>query len=173
MKRLLLLTCILAIAIAFPGITAFGQSWTLQTSGTTLHLSSLKVVDSKVVWASGQRGTVLRTVDGGSTWQVKTPTDLGYDNWSIEALDSTTAWVYGSGVGAKIWKTTNGGTSWAEQYSDVQGFGDGIKFFDANNGIALGDPFPSNPTKFVILTTTNGGTTWTPIANPPPADSAQ
>jgi photosystem II stability/assembly factor-like uncharacterized protein len=174
-RRLLLLTCILAVAVGFPAITAFGQPWTQQTSGTAWHLWSLKVVDSKVVWASGGAGTVLRTVDGGTTWQVRTATDLIYDNYSIEALDSITAWVYGSwfGAGAKIWKTANGGTSWTEQYSDAQGFGDGIRFFDANNGIALGDPLPSNPSRFVILTTTNGGTTWSPIANSPPADSVQ
>ena len=177
MKRLLLIACVFALVICMLGGTAMAQ-WTKQTSPTTQILRGLKVVDSKVVWASGMLGSVVRTVDGGANWQLKTAPDATYDNYEIEALDSTTAWIYGTddatSAASKIWKTTNGGTSWVEQFADPKGYGDGIRFFDANNGIALGDPNAGSMTRFVVLTTTNGGTTWNPLpfASAPVADSA-
>ena len=37
-------------------------------SGTTALLQAVSPVDEAVVWASGHRGTVLRSTDGGATW---------------------------------------------------------------------------------------------------------
>jgi photosystem II stability/assembly factor-like uncharacterized protein len=179
MKRLLLLLAISTMIIGLLGSLCMAQSpWTKQTSGTTQTLRSLKVVSNQVVWAGGLLGVVLRTVDGGTTWQTKTNPGATYDIYEIEAVDSLTAWAFGTddatSLGAKIWKTTNGGTSWTEQYSNVNTFGDGIRFFDANSGIAIGDPEPATKSKFLVLTTTNGGTTWTQVAGAsiPPVDSA-
>jgi photosystem II stability/assembly factor-like uncharacterized protein len=179
MKRLLLLFAISAMIFGLVGSLCMAQSpWTKQTSGTTQILRGLKVVSDKVVWASGMLGVVLRTVDGGATWQTKANPGATFDVYEIEALDSLTAWAFGTddatSLGAKIWKTTNGGTSWTEQYSNVNTFGDGIRFFDSNNGIAIGDPEPATKSKFLVLTTTNGGTTWTQVAGAsiPPVDSA-
>jgi photosystem II stability/assembly factor-like uncharacterized protein len=177
MKRLLLVVCIIALAVGILTATAAAQPWTKQTSPATQIMRGLKVVNAQVVWATGYLGEVVRTVDGGTTWALKTPTDATMDNYAIEALDSSTAWIYGTddatSVGCRIWKTTNGGTSWVQQYTDNEGFGDAIKFYDANNGIAIGDPFLATPTKFQIMTTTNGGTTWTPLSNPPLAEGGE
>ena len=38
--------------------------WQIVPSTTTMQLRGLSVVDSKVAWASGMQGTVLKTVDG-------------------------------------------------------------------------------------------------------------
>src|SRR4051794_32662400 len=43
--------------------SAHAQSWHPEPSGTSAELRGLSVVDTKVAWASGTRGTVLRTVD--------------------------------------------------------------------------------------------------------------
>src|SRR5690349_4016933 len=42
---------------------------TEQTSGTTQLIQAVHAVSARVVWASGHGGVVLRTRDGGSTWQ--------------------------------------------------------------------------------------------------------
>src|SRR5688500_6206755 len=42
---------------------------TSQQSGTTALLQAISPVDPRVVWASGHRGTWVRTVDGGATWE--------------------------------------------------------------------------------------------------------
>jgi hypothetical protein len=41
--------------------------WTPQTSGTRARLRGLCVVDRKVVWASGNSGIVVITINGGTT----------------------------------------------------------------------------------------------------------
>src|SRR5262245_29228225 len=47
-----------------------GPTLTPQVSGTTRRLDSVSVVNERVVWASGRNGTVVRTLDGGETWEV-------------------------------------------------------------------------------------------------------
>ncbi|MFN3694220.1 MAG: T9SS type A sorting domain-containing protein, partial [Ignavibacterium sp.] len=148
-----------------------------QTSGTTVRLRQLKAVNDNVVWACGASGVVLRTINGGNTWEVKTPTNSAVTNYSIEALDSLTAWVTGTVGGSAdftIWKTTDGGMTWTAQYNNPAGFSDGIRFFNANEGVCYADPDPWPSTYWEILVTTNGGNTWTrvPASNIPPADSA-
>src|SRR4051794_22503429 len=43
-------------------------SWTPQSSGVTVRLRGVSAVDDRVAWASGDKGTFLRTIDGGKTW---------------------------------------------------------------------------------------------------------
>jgi hypothetical protein len=62
-----------------------------------------------------------------------------------------------------ILKTTNGGTSWASQNLGPSSIGGtitllSIKFFNTNNGIALG----FDALRGIYFTTNNGGTTWIP-----------
>jgi photosystem II stability/assembly factor-like uncharacterized protein len=133
--------------------------WQAQTSGVLANLNSIKAVDDNVVWVSGD-STILRTVNGGTTW-AKRPFPLsGFTVYNIEALDSSTAWAAitgASGLDFRIMKTTDGGSTWVQQFQAAKSFGDAIRFYDAQNGIAYGDP---DPGYFVVVTTTNGGTTW-------------
>lgn len=41
----------------------------VQQSGVTALLQSVSAVDAETVWAGGARGTILRTIDGGTTWE--------------------------------------------------------------------------------------------------------
>ena len=45
------------------------RSWTPQTSGVNARLRGVSAVSDRVAWASGANGTILRTTDGGETWQ--------------------------------------------------------------------------------------------------------
>ena len=45
------------------------MEWESQDSGVSVNLRGLSVVSSNVAWASGVNGTVVRTRDGGKTWQ--------------------------------------------------------------------------------------------------------
>ena len=47
------------------------SSWVLQTSPVTERLRGVSAVGEKVAWASGNKGTVVRTVDGGATWTAR------------------------------------------------------------------------------------------------------
>ena len=70
--------------------TAFAQSWRPEPSGTTAELRGLSVVSDKVAWASGAKGTVLRTVDGVH-WQALQVAQARYDRGISTYLDVTDA----------------------------------------------------------------------------------
>jgi len=115
MKRLLEIS-FLFLLFSF----AVNAQWIQQNSGTTATLHSVKAVDNNIIWATGDYGLVLNTTDGGTTWNIKTPTQTSYDNFGITAFDINTAIVIGSiwptRTYAKIWKTTDSGnTCWAPE----------------------------------------------------------
>lgn len=141
------------------------QRWTPQASSTMAELRGLHVVSDAVVWASGQFGTVVRTVNGGATWTADTvPGAAGLDFRDIHAIDERTAWVLAAGSGDKsrIYRTTDGGATWTLQFTNPrpQGFYDCLDFWDETHGIAMSDPVDG---KFVILRT-DDGVTWTELS---------
>lgn len=147
--------------------------WTAQEGRTDARLRGLSVVDSRVAWASGSKGTILRTTDGGRTWQNRTvPGGADLDFRDIHAFDDRTAYVLSIGEGEKsrISKTVDGGATWTLQHVNrsPKGFLDAIAFLDVGHGLALGDPVAG---RYVILATDDGGTTWkpTPIEGMPSA----
>ncbi|QDV35660.1 WD40/YVTN/BNR-like repeat-containing protein [Tautonia plasticadhaerens] len=139
--------------------------WEPQAGATRGRLRGLSVLSRDVAWASGSEGTVLRTTDGGRTWTPRpVPGVPGLDFRDIEAVDADTAYLLSIGEGeqSRIYRTTDGGGSWGLQYTnrDPSGFLDAIAFWDAEHGLALGDPVDG---RFSILTTGDGGLTWEPI----------
>ena len=175
MKRSLLSSILVLSLVVLSAAEIFSQ-WVPQTSGITTRLRNIKAVNDNVLWACGNSGVVLKTTDGGTTWAAVTSPNAGSTMYTIDAFDATTAWVTGTVGGTadvSIWKTTDGGASWVSQYNNPSGFGDGLKMFDANNGVYFGDPDPVGSSNWEILTTSNGGTNWNrvPAGNYPPADS--
>jgi photosystem II stability/assembly factor-like uncharacterized protein len=146
--------------------------WTVQTSGVNQRLRGVSAVSEQVAWASGAGSTVLRTVDGGLTWQRFIITSDTLDFRDVDAIDAQTAYVMsiGNGPASRIYKTTDGGVTWKVQFrnKDEKAFLDAMSFWDANHGVAFGD---SVDKQFYILTTADGGRTWSrvPTTNLPPA----
>jgi photosystem II stability/assembly factor-like uncharacterized protein len=145
--------------------------WITQETPTTLSLYSVRAVNHSVAWACGGTGSgteavVLRTTDGGDIWASVTSNLPAVDLYCLDAVDADHAWV-GTATG-QIYATTDGGSSWEQQpYGGVQsGFIDGIRFFDPQRGYALGDP-PAGSSRFIVLRTTDGGSTWNHISNEP------
>ena len=135
-------------------------TWVVQKSGVEASLRGVSAVDEKTAWASGSKGTVLRTIDGGEKWTaVMVPGAESLDFRDIEAFSAETAIVMSSGRPAKIFRTTDGGGTWEERYSnDEPGiFLDAMAFFDDSRGLAGGDPMGG---RFVLLATADGGKTW-------------
>ena len=145
--------------------------WTIQTSGVTARLRGVSAVSERVAWASGAGSTVLRTVDGGSTWQKLTVTTEVLDFRDVDAVDTQTAYVLsiGNGPASRIYKTTDAGKSWTLQFKneDEKAFLDAMSFWDANHGIVFGDSVDG---QLYIMTTADGGRVWSRV---PPASLPQ
>src|SRR5689334_13662806 len=92
--------------------------WTIQNSGVTARLRGVSAVSERVAWASGSGSTVLRTVDGGLTWQNLTVTTDTLDFRDIDAVDAQTAYLLaaGNGPASRIYKTTDAGKTWIMQF---------------------------------------------------------
>jgi photosystem II stability/assembly factor-like uncharacterized protein len=150
-----------ALAFAAFAWVAAGQAWKPLTSGATVSLRGISAVNENVAWASGAKGTFLKTTDGGRTWAVQTmPGAADLDFRDVEALDERTVYLLSSGAGplSRIYKTSNGGESWALLHTnlDPKGFLDCMAFWDETHGIVVGDPAGG---RFTILTTSDG-VTW-------------
>jgi photosystem II stability/assembly factor-like uncharacterized protein len=148
-------------------------TWTVQSSGVTSQLRGVRVIDQNVAWAAGAGGTVIRTTNGGTSWQSVGGGAIGSnDIYTMDAVSATTAFVSTTpSTTTFIYRTTDGGSSWQQVYSLAGGFMDGIRMADAVNGIAVGDPVGS-PLKWVVLQTSDGGATWTRIATEPTPNSS-
>lgn len=100
-------------------------------------------------------GTFLRTTDGGNNWIAKMAAGIFF------FVDNNNGWAYaGSGqMGSDppfiIYKSTNAGESWTEQFRDYSpGQFSAIRFTDLNNGWIVGK-------NGKVLKTNNGGSNWT------------
>jgi photosystem II stability/assembly factor-like uncharacterized protein len=112
--------------------------------------------------ASGANGTILRTTDGGLTWQPRpVPGAEKLDFRDIDALSEHVAYALSIGPGetSRIYKTLDGGGRWELQFAntDPKVFLDAMAFRDANRGVAFSDSVDG---RFVILTTADGGRAW-------------
>ena len=168
MSRLLLAATLLAGVAAQPPST-----WITQPSPVSERLRGVSAVSDTVAWASGNKGTVVRTVDGGATWnRVAVPDAESLDFRDVEAFGADTAYLLAIGPGdrSRIYKTGDGGGTWALQFTnpDARAFYDAMAFWDAKTGIAVGDPVDG---RFTIIRTVDGGRTWKPVpaANIPEA----
>jgi photosystem II stability/assembly factor-like uncharacterized protein len=166
--RKTVLSLMLASLATFTSTGALAQSsWHAEHSGTSAELRGLSVVSTSVAWASGARGTVLRTTDGAH-WQVIAVPDADkLDFRDIHAFDASNAIIMSAGPGpaSRLYRTSDGGISWRLLATNqfAEGFWDSIAFWDADHGIVFGDPVGG---AFQVYLTSDGGATWTPVSDP-------
>jgi len=159
-------------------------STTSSTSGTSatgggvgaVRFRGVSAVSDSVVWASGTKGTIVRTADGGRTWQTLPVAGAeALDFRDIDAIDARVAYALsiGPGEASRIYKTVDEGRHWEMQFinHDPKAFFDAMAFWNDQGGargVAISD---SVDERFVILLTRDGGRTWAraPLEGLPPA----
>lgn len=153
------------LSFVFFGLSTSWGQWRQQNSGVDVQLRGISAVSGQVAWASGAKGTVLRTVDGGETWtKVNVPDAEKLDFRDVQAFDANTAFVLSIGPGeqSRIYKTIDGGKTWQLQFTnkDPKAFYDCFAFWDSKHGIALSDSVDG---KFPLIATSDGAS-WTAVA---------
>lgn len=169
---------LLTIFVALSSLAANAQFWVNQNVSLTYdgYINDMEVVNGNVAWGNTWNATAAtpytqdfaKTIDGGATWitgSIGAPPALSISNiWPIDA-DTCYVSMYNSPGGA-VYKTTDGGGTWfqvgANMFGQGTSFADMVYFFDAANGIAMGDPVGS-PLKYEIYRTTDYGVTWTQV----------
>ncbi len=150
------------------------NSWVQQTSGVSVLLNTVKIVDQNTAWAAGDSGKVIRTTNGGIAWNEVDGGNFGEAFiWNMDAIDSNTAFVTISPLPLSktyIYRTTNSGNSWEIVFTQEGGFINNIQMLDKLKGIAYGDPVNG---KWNIIKTNDGGATWYHIPSEPNADSSE
>ncbi len=162
--------CVIALLVLPAATSAVAPHARLQAqdSGVDVRLRGISAVDANVAWASGQKGTVLRTVDAGGHWQsMHVDGAEALDFRDVEAFSADIAVVLsiGPGEASRIYRTDDGGRSWtlALQNTDSRGFFDCMAF-DGPRGWMLGDPVDGH---YQVFTTADGGRAWHAVEGPP------
>lgn len=131
-----------------------GGCWQWQNplpQGNALY--TVYFADEQTGWTVGNKGTILKTADGGQTWATQVSGTGSHLIGVVFAADKQTGWA--SGYDGVILKTVDGGETWIRQPSGTTKHLNYIWFVDQQTGWAVGE----NGT---ILKTSDGGASWIP-----------
>jgi photosystem II stability/assembly factor-like uncharacterized protein len=154
-----------AIVVGINGLvkrTINGTAWSTVTSGSAQDLYDVADAGAGAVWAVGDAGTILHSVDGGATWTSQTSgTAVNLTNVSV--VDANTDWA--TGAGGLVLRTVDGGTNWTVAQAWTAGgcvYATGIVATSTLNAyISMSDSCNTGSHRV----TTNGGTSWTTYAD--------
>jgi photosystem II stability/assembly factor-like uncharacterized protein len=161
----LVLLCALALCCAAPALALepAGDGWYWQSPQPQGNvLNAVVFSDTSTLWAVGDGGTILQSVDAGATWQVRT-SPVSVPLGAVTFADPTHGWaVGGEGWAAYqdterdgvILGTSDGGATWQVQASLKRVALSCVTFIDDQQGWAAGG-------RGTILHTADGGQTWT------------
>lgn len=154
----------------------------------TLDIWRLQMIDANIGWAEGADSSavyLLRTTDGGETWQDVTPPTQyvpsdanGAYGAGMSALDADTAWAVSAGYPFSntppytvVWHTTDGGQSWSPSnpISTISGspqseFSPWLQFVDEKHGWLTLHFQQRNQSLDLRYRTSDGGITWDAIS---------
>jgi photosystem II stability/assembly factor-like uncharacterized protein len=121
----------------------------------TDRIFAIYFIDTSKGWVAGEEGMLLKTADGGLTWE-KVPSGVMSNLYVLKFLDNQIGWVAGSnGI---VHYTTDGGVSWLAGVTNTQLPIIDLDFSDPNYGAAAA--FEGWQPVSAWLETSDGGKTW-------------
>lgn len=137
-----------------------GSSWSLQYGGPA-QVSALQFVDATHGWAVSSEG-LLRTQDGGATWEALAGTG---EVRAVQFASADLGWAVLSGGAGALARTEDGGLTW--EGVTVPGPAETLCVARGAAGPTLwvaGASPRSGPAGGVVLRSTDGGSSWQPVA---------
>jgi photosystem II stability/assembly factor-like uncharacterized protein len=153
-------TILLIVAFCALGLQPVYSQWTPINTGVSQVQTSISAVDDNIVWISGYLGRVCRTTNGGTTWSnsLVTPDSLpvvnifGFDqNTALAIAEDNTPSI------SSVWKTTNGGGTWIQVFSQSNGQLKAVEIFPGGTGFMTGNPVGG---RWSLWRTSNFGSNW-------------
>ena len=105
---------LLVLLLMAGGVTK-AQQWKELQTGVTEDLYGVYCIDTNTVFVCGQNGLILKTENGGNSWQEKYR-QSGYQWYKIKFFDSNIGFSFGSdnNYKGKLLKTIDGGETWMD-----------------------------------------------------------
>jgi len=127
-------------------------------TGTSANLTGVQFLNNSVGFVWGMSGVLLKTTNGGNTWNTITTNTTDSIN-KIQFIDENTGYMM---VDSVISKTTNGGALWTPLTLPATISFKDFHFFDSQNGQICGQKTTPSLSGY-LYTTTNGGSSWNQI----------
>jgi photosystem II stability/assembly factor-like uncharacterized protein len=141
--------------------TNSGANWITLSTGMNVTLNGLHFINSNTGFACGDLGKLIRTTNGGNTW-TEISSGVNVNLKKIDFLNQQTGYAVGN-LGT-ILKTTNSGLNWNINFQNSSDSLRDVEILDSNRIIAAGGNkywwIYQYLDSRVLLTTTNGGTSW-------------
>lgn len=144
-------TVLLILGLLICELTFSQTNWTVVDSGSSSALKDVQFTSDSVGFIVGGNGTLLKTMDGGSTWSV-IMMNTTEDFISVSFISDTVGYVASQN---SIYKTTDGGISWLIVTTDLVNTFNTLKFITEDIGFIGTDSY--------ILKTIDGGQNWVNI----------
>ena len=132
-----------------------GQTWTNYSQTSLGEVRKLRFSSATVGWAATSVG-LFGTINGGQSWQRAQGTNFNGPLGPAFDVQFVSAQVgYAVGENGNIWKTTNGGQTWADQLTVGQRRFSlrAVSFTSPDSGQVVG-------AEYARYQTSNGGSTW-------------
>jgi photosystem II stability/assembly factor-like uncharacterized protein len=147
-----------------------GDNWEIQNSRVSNYISDIFFLNENLGWAltfeveggnSDIRSKILRTIDGGSNWEISYYRNLNVILTTIYFQDSLNGWVGSKPSGISF--TKDGGYSWFESIIDTGAFShlpvEQIGFSSSKYGFAVGGHVDAIG---AVWSTSDSGKIWMP-----------
>ncbi|HZW39501.1 MAG TPA: YCF48-related protein [Ignavibacteriaceae bacterium] len=141
----------LIVLVLFFSFSVFAQNWIWQNplpQGKTLN--DVQILNANYIFAVGDFGSFVKSVDGGVSWSIVNTGKL-YNFNAVYALSESNIWI--ACEGGRLLHTQDGGNNLAEIKIDLAGSINDIIFTDNLTGFAIGN-------HGLFLKTNDGGLTW-------------
>jgi hypothetical protein len=162
LSRLRLLSVLLPLVLVAPPLGGSlsarpaAPAASSQSSAAPQHLRAMACPRPSTCVAVGDRGTLLRSTDGGRTWRRQTSGTTN-DLDGVACLSPSTCVavgdiMQGTPIRGMMLRTTNGGRTWRSQTSGTTDFLYGVACPSPSTCVAVGNSS--------IVRSTDGGRTW-------------
>ncbi|MFW9893694.1 MAG: WD40/YVTN/BNR-like repeat-containing protein [Candidatus Thorarchaeota archaeon] len=85
-----------------------GESWILQLNNTSPYHSQIDILESQIIWITGQ-GSLFYSINGGETWNESMVVTESSGMSFVKFINDTHGWTATMG---KLYMTVDGGSNW-------------------------------------------------------------